>query len=104
MYFNYDIKFYYTLYIGLPSTKFTGICQDKNGGFELANGAYTSGVSVFQCYDLCKTIHDCVAFFYKDIDEVCNGLTYTDVTDGPYTGSGASGYTCYIMPGKIYSF
>ena len=102
MFFNYDIEFNYTLYIGLPSTKFTGSCRDKNGVFTVISK--TRRVSVFECYDSCKIREDCVAFRYKTsvrgVISTCNLMV-----NGPYThGTGTSGYTCYIMPSKIYSY
>ena len=100
MYFHYNIKFNYTLYIGFPSTHFSGYCQDKNDSKKWLNGGYTSGFSVFQCYDSCKIRHDCVAFTYGNSRRAC--VLYVD---GPYThGSGYSGVTCYIMQGKNLFF
>ena len=97
MYFNCGIKFNFTIYIGLPSTNFSGLCQDKNNGYTDAKVGFTSGVSVFQCHDSCKIRHDCVAFNYGNPGGSCHLMQ-----DGPYNhGSGVSTYTCYIMQGKI---
>ena len=94
MYFKCSIKFNYILYIELPSTKFIGSCRDKDDNYDYSDGDRTSGVTVLQCYDLCRSKHYCVAFRYDDRKSSCDLMV-----NGPYThGSGSGGFTCYIMP------
>ena len=91
------ISTYKFLGLYLPITTYNGFCLDPQ--FDKDIIGFIPTTEVYECYQKCKTTHDCKAFAFNDKTTIGLSNCYL-YRNGPYTqGTGASEVICYVLQG-----